>query len=75
MEDNQRPFTPMIDRDPPTPEPTDGPRKGQKGGIRTQTTNVPTTDSSTTQESPIVPSSSRARDKSTKETAKSTSKD
>ena len=32
MEDNQRPFTPMIDRDPPTPEPIDGTRKGAKGG-------------------------------------------
>lgn len=74
MEDNQRPFTPMIDRDPPTPEPTDGPRKGQKGLGRTQT-NLSTTDSSNTQETLTAPSTSRGKDKSTKETGKTTGKD
>ncbi|CAF1106189.1 unnamed protein product [Rotaria sordida] len=75
MEDNQRPFTPMIERDLPTPEPTDSTRKGHKGGARTQPTNVPTTDSSTIQESPTAPSTSRGKDKTTKETSKSTGKD
>ena len=74
MEDSQRPFTPMIDRDPPTPEPTDGTRRG-KGGARAQTTNAPTADSSTTQESSAVPPGPRGKDKSTKETGKSTGKD
>jgi hypothetical protein len=71
MEDNQRPFTPMIDRDPPTPEPVDGTRKGQKGGTRAQST----TDSANVQESPTAPQSTRGKDKSTKETSKSTGKD
>jgi len=71
MEDNQRPFTPMIDRDPPTPEPVDGTRKGQKGGTRAPST----TDSANVQESPTAPQSTRGKDKSTKETSKSTGKD
>lgn len=76
MEDNQRPFTPMIDRDPPTPEPSDSPRKGLKGGGgRTQATNPSTTDSSNTQETSTAPAGSRAKDKTTKETSKSTAKD
>jgi hypothetical protein len=73
MEDNQRPFTPMIDRDPPTPEPTDGPRKGQKGAGRTQT-NLSAADSSNTQESTNTPTT-RAKDKSIKDLGKSMSRD
>lgn len=75
MEDNQRPFTPMIDRDPPTPEPTDGTRKLHKGGARAQGANAPTTDSLNTQESPTIPPGSRGKDKATKDTGKSTGKD
>jgi hypothetical protein len=75
MEDNQRPFTPMIDRDPPTPEPIDGTRKGGKGGARTQPTNAPTTDSLNLQESTTAPSGARGKDKTAKETGKGTGKD
>jgi len=70
MEDNQRPFTPLIDRDPPTPEPVDSLRKGQKGGLRSQTTNLSVTDSSNIQESSTIPASSRGKDKLTKATSK-----
>jgi hypothetical protein len=72
MEDSLRPFTPLIDRDLPTPEPIDSIRKVQKGGTRTPGTNAPTPDSSNLQESPAIPSSTRGKDKSTKETGKST---
>ena len=75
MEDNQRPFTPMIERDPPTPEPTDSQRKTQKGGARTQPGNVSTNDSFTTQESPTGPATTRGKDKSTKDTGKLPTKD
>lgn len=74
MEDNQRPFTPLIDRDPPTPEPTDT-RKGHKGGARTQAANAPTTDSSNAQESSTAPSTSRGKEKPPKDAGKSTGKD
>ena len=74
MEDNQRPFTPMIDRDPPTPEPSDA-RKGHKGGVRTQMTAAPSTDSSNIPESSAVAPSSKGKDKSAKEAGKATSKD
>ena len=74
MEDNQRPFTPMIDRDPPTPEPTDGPRKGQKGAGRSQT-NISSTDSPGAQESSAAPSATRGKDKTGKDTGKATGKD
>jgi hypothetical protein len=75
MEDSLRPFTPLIDRDLPTPEPIDSVRKAQKGGTRTPATNAPTPDSSNLQESPTVASGTRGKDKSTKETGKSTGKD
>ncbi len=74
MEDNQRPFTPMIDRDPPTPEPVDGTRKGQKGGGRTQTS-ISTTDSPSAQEPTTAPPGSRGKEKSSKDAGKSTGKD
>ncbi|CAF0784494.1 unnamed protein product [Didymodactylos carnosus] len=52
MEDNQRPFTPLIERDPPTPEPTSegGGRKtagigGQRGVTRTGTSSAQSFDS------------------------------
>jgi len=70
MEDNQRPFTPLIDRDPPTPEPIDNLRKGQKGGLRSQTTNISVADSPNTQESSTIPPSARGKDKLTKATSK-----
>lgn len=74
MEDNQRPFTPMIDRDPPTPEPTDGPRKGQKAGGRSQT-NLSSTDSPSAQETTAAPSATRGKEKPSKDTGKATGKD
>ncbi|CAF0941486.1 unnamed protein product [Adineta steineri] len=74
MEDNQRPFTPLVDRDPPTPEPVDGPRKGQKG-TRTPAATAPTPDSSNAQESPAITPGARGKDKATKDTGKSTGKD
>ena len=75
MEDSLRPFTPLIERDPPTPEPIDGPKKVQKGGTRTPATNAPTPESSSVQESPTATPSVRGKDKSSKETGKSTGKD
>jgi hypothetical protein len=74
MEDNQRPFTPMIDRDPPTPEPVDGTRKGQKGGGRTQAS-LSTVDPPGAQEPSTATSTSRSKDKSSKDTGKPTVKD
>jgi hypothetical protein len=74
MEDNQRPFTPLIDRDPPTPEPVDGPRKGQKGGSRAPTS-MSTTESPGAQEPSTAASGARSKDKSSKDTGKSTGKD
>jgi hypothetical protein len=75
MEDNQRPFTPMIDRDPPTPEPSDGTRKGGGHKGTTRAANLSTSDPANIQESPTVPTGTRGKDKSLKETGKSTSKD
>ncbi len=75
MEDNLRPFTPMIERDLPTPEPIDTTRKGQKPGTRTPATTAPTPDSTNIQESPTAPVSKGGKDKTTKETGKSTGKD
>ncbi|CAF3321831.1 unnamed protein product [Rotaria socialis] len=76
MEDSQRPFTPMIDRDPPTPEPTDGTRKGHKGGVRSQAPNAPATDALNAQESSAAaPPGSRGKDKTGKDAGKSTGKD
>ena len=74
LEDNQRPFTPMIDRDPPTPEPSDGPRKGQKGGVRGQT-NPSASDSPAAQETSAAPSATRGKDKAGKDTGKAAGKD
>ena len=75
MEDNLRPFTPMIDRDPPTPEPIESTRKGQKGGTRTPATAALTPDASNAQDSPTNAPTTRGKDKPSKETGKSTGKD
>ena len=74
MEDNQRPFTPMIDRDPPTPEPTDSTRKGQKGVTRAQS-NAATTDPANAQENTGANAAGRTKDKTGKDAGKSTGKD
>ena len=75
MEDNQRPFTPMIDRDPPTPEPIDSSRKGAKGGARAQGANISVADSITTQESVAPQTGAKGKDKSGKDAGKSTGKE
>ena len=76
MEDNQRPFTPMIDRDPPTPEPIESSRRGgHKAGVRTSSSNVAGTDVSNAQESPTAPVTSRGKEKTAKDAGKSTAKD
>ena len=76
MEDNQRPFTPMIDQDPPTPEPVETIRKGAttRTGTRSSSSNAPPTDAGTNRESPTTPASTRAKDKASKDTGKSAAK-
>lgn len=75
MEDNLRPFTPLVERDPPTPEPMESTRKGQKGGTRTPAVTTATPDASAAQESPNATPGARGKDKSSKDAGKSTGKD
>ena len=85
MEDNQRPFTPMIDRDPPTPEPIETGRKGHRaaaaaGGaaaattVRTNSSNASGNEGASGQDGAGAANTSRSKDKSAKETAKPTGK-
>ena len=76
MEDNQRPFTPMIDRDPPTPEPIESSRRGgaHKAGVRTSSSNAAGPDGANAQETTAAPVTSRGKEKAVKDVGKAAAK-
>lgn len=79
MEDNQRPFTPLIDRDPPTPEPIETGRKGAHraaaaaAAARNVSSNTSGNEATNGQESTPATNSNRTKEKG-KEAAKSNAK-